>query len=113
MTALRPGTSPPPVRIPMRFLAMASPFGWAGMRSIALAHVRRRIDSASPEHALITNNAPATLWFPSRFAVRAGQQRGQPEERRKRMRHHIGGNLRKIRAQAPFRLEALAKRACG
>src|SRR5580704_2247215 len=25
MTALRPGTSPPPVRIPMRFLAMASP----------------------------------------------------------------------------------------
>src|SRR5690348_2057658 len=112
MTALRPGTSPPPVRIPMRFLAMASPFGWGTHATYALTHCRRRVDAGfAATRALITNNAPGTLWFPSRFAVRSGQQRGQPEERRKRMRHHISGNLRKIRAQPPFRLETLAKRA--
>jgi hypothetical protein len=27
MTELRPGTSPPPVRIPMRFFAMSAPEG--------------------------------------------------------------------------------------
>src|SRR5262249_17217255 len=39
----------------------------------ALTHAVDESTPASPRHALITNNAPATLWFPSRFAVRSGQ----------------------------------------
>src|SRR5689334_9212518 len=110
MTALRPGTSPPPVRIPMRFFAIAMPFRIGAQQIRALTPGIGESTPASPRQAHIFDNAPATLWFPSRFAIRPGEQRGQPEERRKLMRHHIGGNLRKIRAQPPLRFESLAKR---
>src|SRR5947209_5943059 len=94
MTALRPGTSPPPVRMPIRFLAMTTP------SRIRITHAPR-CGSLRP---------PGEGRGPLR-PVR--EQPGQAEKGRKRVGDDPGRNARQIGPHAAFVLEPLAERACG
>src|SRR5436305_13175891 len=70
MTELRPGTSPPPVRMPIRFLTIMTPllhFTWAEPLCVS-SHYKRYVDCSQHASRLLSGRPPiaaqeARVWI--------------------------------------------------